>query len=108
MAFWRSCKGSSVSRIANIRSAAAFPFLIVKLALDIDFAGVMILYARPRNGIKTAGGIVFSTKTKLPPYQIKTQKTMIPKISLTGPANCVFIISLFENCSNLEVDFSNL
>ena len=67
----------------------------------------MMLYARPRNGIKTAGGIVFSIKTKLPPYHIKTQKTIIPKISLTGPASCVLIINLFENCSNLEVDFSN-
>ena len=33
------------------------------------------------------GGIDFSIKTNEPPYQISTQKTRIPKISLTGAAS---------------------
>ena len=62
--------------MANILSAAAFPFLMVKLALEIDLAGVMILYAKPKKGMNAEGGIDFSINTNEPPYQIKTQKTM--------------------------------
>ena len=59
---------------SNILSAAAFPFLMVKLALEIDFAGVMMLYANPKNGINAEGGIVFLLKLTILRTKLRHRK----------------------------------